>query len=173
MKNVTLSLLCVCLFGLANSIDAQDKIAKEKKLDFGDASSETLTTKAWKALEAKKYKETIVFTKKCIELYEKDAKAMQAELKEPVDASDKDAVSSKWALNDVGTCYFVMGQTFEKMGDKKKAIEAYKQIGKKVAFAQCWDEKGWFWKPIDAAKKQIKVLEFELAEEEDDKPIAK
>ena len=140
----------------------------EKELDYGDFTSSTLTTKAWKSLEEKKYDHTIKFAKKCIEMFEKDAVKMQSELKEPV-SGDKETVASKWALNDVGTCYFIMGQAYEKMKNKKKALESYKLLAKKVSFAQCWDPNGWFWKPMDAGKKRIKQLEFELLEEEDSK----
>lgn len=158
MKNLfVLSLFFSCLLCPA---------AQGEELDFGDHSSQTITTKAWESLTAKKYDDTIVFAKKCIKLHEKAAVEMQKELKEPVPADDKDAVSSKWALNDVGTCYFILGQALEKQDKKAEAMAAYKQLLKKVAFAQCWDPQGWFWKPADAAKKRIKVLEFEMLDDE-------
>ena len=134
---------------------------EDKKLDFGDYTSQTLTTKAWNSLNAKKYDDATVFAKTCIKAFEKQAIEMQDSLKAPVDASDKDAVSSKWALNDVGTCYFILGQALEKQGKNAEALKAYKQLIKTVSFAQCWDPQGWFWKPADAAAKQIKLLDFE------------
>ena len=53
-------------------------------MDFGDHSSATLTGKAWKELNAKNYPDAIAYAKKCVELYEKQAVAMQKELKKPV-----------------------------------------------------------------------------------------
>ncbi|MBB3206903.1 tetratricopeptide (TPR) repeat protein [Rhodopirellula rubra] len=154
------------VFAFLVSSVAQGDEASAKKLDFGDYSSATLTTKGWDAYNAKKYDDAVTFAKECVTRYAKEAIVMQKELKEPVAGSDKDAVLSKWALNDVGTCYFILGQSLEKLGKTDEAIKAYKQLLKDVPFAQCWDPQGWFWKPADAAKKQIKVLEFAKLEDE-------
>ena len=135
----------------------------QEKLDFGDHSSATITTKAWEALTAKKYANAIDYAKKCIELYEKQAVEMQKELKAPVPEGDKEAISKKWALNDVGTCLFIMGQALEKQDKNTDAVASYKKLREKVAFAQCWDPQGWFWKPADAAKERLTALELDTA----------
>ena len=132
-----------------------------QQLDFGDHSSATLTGKAWKALGDKNYKDAVAYAKKCVEMYEKQAVEMQKELKAPVPNEDHEAVSKKWALNDVGTCLFIMGQALEKQDQNTEALAAYRKLKEKVPFAQCWDTKGWFWKPVDAAKDRIKALEFD------------
>ena len=90
---------------------------------------------------------------------------MQKSLTEPGPASDPDAIHSKWTLNDVGTSFFIIGQAFEKQSKPAEAIKAYKKLVDSVSFAQCWDPQGWFWKPADAARKQIKVIEFALIEQ--------
>jgi tetratricopeptide (TPR) repeat protein len=135
--------------------------AAAQQLDFGDHTSATITTKAWESLNSKNYTNAVSYTKKCIELYEKQAVEMQKSLKEPVPNKDKDAVSKLWALNDVGTCLFIMGQALEKQEKGKEALASYKELLEKVPFAQCWDTKGWFWKPADAAKSRVKALEFD------------
>ena len=94
-------------------------------------------------------------------MFEAKAVEMQAGITEPVNTQDKEKVFANWALNDVGTCYFILGQVLEKSGDKKGAVEAYKKLTEKLPAAQCWDPKGWFWKPADAAKGKLKALEFE------------
>ena len=127
--------------------------------DFGDQASGTLTVKAWKALDDKKFADAITFAKKCVELYEKQALEMQKELKAFVDGEDKDAVNKKWALNDVGTCLYIIGQANEKQEKNKEAIESYKKLVDKLGYAQCWDPQGWFWKPAEAAKERIAELE--------------
>jgi tetratricopeptide (TPR) repeat protein len=149
-----------CRFSFVVLLVAQ-AVAHGQDLDYGDHSSATLTGKAWKSLEAKKYSDAIAYAKKCVELYEKQAVEMQKELKEPVSPDDREAVSKKWALNDVGTCLFITGQAYEKQDKGMDAIAAYKQLIEKVPFAQCWDPKGWFWKPATAAKARIKALEFD------------
>lgn len=88
---------------------------------------------------------------------------MQSELKEPV-SGDKEAIMAKRALNHVGTCYYIMGKTLEVQGKTEDAIKAYKLLQKKFPFAQCWDSKGWFWKPADLAKERIEELATEKLE---------
>ncbi len=135
--------------------------AEAPKLDFGDFTSSAITTKAWKALEAKDYASAIGYTSKCIEMFKAKAVEMQGTLKEP---APKDSAASLWALNDVGTCYFIQGKAMDDSGDKKGATEAYKFLVDNLSFAQCWDTKGWFWKPADAAKKRLAELQFDAAQ---------
>ena len=130
-------------------------------LDFGDNTSETLTTKAWNALEAKNYSALLVYTNRCIDTYKTQAIQMQASLKAP---APKDSAATYWALNDVGTCYFIQGQALDKQGDKKGATAAYKTLVDSLSFAQCWDPKGWFWAPADAARKRLTELQFDAAQ---------
>ena len=130
-------------------------------LDFGDHSSSAITTKAWEASTAGKHAEVDGYVAKCIELYEAKAIEMQKSLTE---AAPKEKASEYWALNDVGTCYFIRGSSKEARGDKKGAIADYKALVEKLSFAQCYDTKGWFWKPADAAKDKLKALEFDSLE---------
>jgi tetratricopeptide (TPR) repeat protein len=156
MKNFfVISFLFSCLTCLA---------AQGKELDFGDGRSETLTRKAWDSYKAKKYDDAIGFVKECITSFEEQAVEMQKGLKEPVPTTDKEAVKSQWALNDVGTCYYILGQVLEKQDKSDKAHKAYNVLIEKFPYAQCWDTKGWFWKPADAAKRRVKVIEFERLE---------
>jgi len=127
-------------------------------LDFGDQGSSTLTTKAWEALNAGNHAAVDGYTAKCVELYATQADQMQSGLSE---AATADKAHDYWALNDVGTCYFIRAQSKEARGDAKGAIPYYKAVVEKYSFAQCWDTKGWFWKPADAAKSKLKSLEFD------------
>jgi hypothetical protein len=101
------------------------------------------------------------YTKQCIDLYKDQAVKMQASLKE---AAPKDTANQFWALNDVGTCYFIQGKALDDQGDKKGAIAAYKVLADSLSFAQCWDPQGWFWKPADAARKRLAELQFDAAQ---------
>ncbi len=135
--------------------------SRAQQLDFGDHSSSTITTKAWESLNAKNYPNATGYAKKCVELYEKQALEMQKSLQAPLPGTDREAVSKLWALNDVGTCLFILGQALEKQDKSADALAAYKQLVTQLPFAQCWDPKGWFWKPADAAKTRLKALEFD------------
>ncbi len=144
---------CVLLVAVAVAMPA---VRAEE--DFGDFSSATLTAKAWGAVGAGKLDTALVFTGKCRELYMEKALEQQASL--DGFASDEEA-PMLWALNDVGTCLFIEGQVYEQQKDSKKALAAYEQLASKLGYAQCWDPKGWFWKPAEAANKKLKELEFD------------
>jgi tetratricopeptide (TPR) repeat protein len=139
---------------------AKEKIAmieSGSNLDFGDYSSATLTTKAWQALNNNDAAGVEAYTNKCIELYASKAKEMQASLTEYAWES-KEKIFSYWALNDVGTCYFIKGEAAFKAGDKAKAKEAYQKVINDYFYAQSWDPQGWFWKPAEGAQQKIEEL---------------
>jgi hypothetical protein len=141
---------CISILGAAIPTLAQD---------FGDFSSATLTGKAWAAYGANDYELALKYTAKCKEMYMEEAKKQQASLDAfPV---GEEKVHSYWALNDVGTCLFIEGQILEKQNKSKEAVAVYTVLTKELSYSQCWDTKGWFWKPAEAAAGRIKQLEFD------------
>lgn len=132
--------------------------AVARAYDFGDNRSVTLTTKAWDALKAGDVEVVLAYTNKCVELYGEEAKKMQASLKDFVKGSNQQ-IFNYWALNDVGTCLFIQGQAYSKANMMEEAKEAYKKIIDNYGFAQCWDVKGWFWKPAETAKEKLTAIE--------------
>ncbi len=135
---------------------AKDQILLMKTgIDFGDYTSCTLTTKAWQALTAGNYDECLIYCRKCIQLYRKEAEKMQAKLDGYL---PKEKAFDAWALNDVGTCYFIMGEAYSAKKDYKNALKAYKTLVDHFFYAQCWDPKGWFWKPAVAARGKINKI---------------
>jgi len=139
---------------------AKEKIAAIKSgstVDFGDYTSETLTVKAWEALANNDTENALAYTNKCLELYEPEAKKMQSSLSEyPWESKEK--IFSYWALNDVGTCLFIKGEALRKADKKEEAKAAYSKLIKEYSYAQCWDPQGWFWKPAEAAERQLEEL---------------
>ncbi len=140
---------------------AKEKLANLESgsnIDFGDYTSSTLSAKAWQALSQDNLEAVLAYTDKCIELYAKKAQEMQASLNEyPWESNEK--IFSFWALNDVGTCYFIRGEAYRKAGQHGKAKEAYKKVIDDYYFAQSWDPQGWFWKPAEAAQQKLDELE--------------
>jgi len=128
-------------------------------VDFGDYSSSAITGKAWAAFGAKDYAKVLIYTAKCRELFEGKALEMQKGLEAPPTGAP-DAIHAYWALNDVGTCYYLQGQAQKELGKTEDAVASFKFLVEKLPYAQCWDTKGWFWKPADAARDQLKKLEF-------------
>ncbi|MGB5331585.1 MAG: hypothetical protein WBM64_11115 [Woeseiaceae bacterium] len=128
----------------------------EDGLDYGDYTSVTLQVKSWDALGEGKYEEAVKYTEKCTELYEEKAREMQASLSAKPATDD---VHDYWALNDVGTCYFIRGEALAKLRRNTEAIAAFKVVRDELYYSQAWDPKGWFWAPADAAYPRIEMLE--------------
>ncbi len=144
----------LALLGLV-SLSVADEHATEE-LDYGDYTSVTLQVKSWDALGAGKYEDAVKYTEKCAELYEEKAREMQASLSSKPAPDD---VHDYWALNDVGTCYFIKGEALIKLRKYAEALAAFKIVRDDLNYAQAWDPKGWFWSPSDAAYPKIEMLE--------------
>jgi tetratricopeptide (TPR) repeat protein len=127
--------------------------------NFGDYRSTTLVTKAWEALEKNNATEAIIYANKCIKFYAKQAFSMQESLRE-FPAGSNDNIFKYWALNDVGTALFILGEAYRSTGQYEQEAQAYKRLINEYSYAQCWDPKGWFWKPAAVAERK-------LVEEED------
>ena len=97
----------------------------------------------------------------CMELYAKEAKKMQASLKDYPANEPKEETEKYWALNDVGTCLFIKGEVLLKKKDTAGAKAAFRELLKEYKFAQTWDPNGWFWKPAEAAKQKLVELDFD------------
>src|SRR5207248_983263 len=118
----------------------------------------TLATKAWEALAKNDIEAVLAYTNKCIELYAAKAKEMQAGLKNYVTGSNDD-IFKMWALNDVATAYYIQGEAYRKANMKDESKEAFNKAMNEYSFGQCWDAGGWFWKPADAAKEKLAMME--------------
>ncbi|HEY8240575.1 MAG TPA: tetratricopeptide repeat protein [Kiritimatiellia bacterium] len=132
---------------------AQDQIdCIDLNIDFGDYTSESLTTRAWGALDSGKYRVAELFANKCIELYVAEAKKMQVTLD---NFAPKGSEFNYWALNDVATCYFIKGRILQRQGKNKDAQPYFRTVVEEFPSGQCWDPRGWFWKVAQAARGQL------------------
>jgi tetratricopeptide (TPR) repeat protein len=135
-----------------------DMMAAGVNWDFGDYTSNALVHKAWAALAANDLKAVEAYANKTVKLYAGQAKEMQASLKEyPWESKEK--TFSYWALNDVGTALFILGEAYQNAGKKEEAVSAYKRVINEFFYAQCWDPGGWFWKPSEAAQQKLGELD--------------
>ena len=155
--NRTLTLFTALILGIP-TLHANEK---PKKPDLAAAE---LTEAAWRANLKRKPEEILKQTEKCIKLFEKEALKMQKTLKAPISTGgnqglNREAVQAQWALNEVGTCYFLQGKAYEQLMKPELALESYRKLVNELPYAQCWDPGGWFWKPAKAAQKRIAALE--------------
>ena len=134
------------------------KMTNAQAYNFGDMRSETLTVKAWDALQAADVEAVLAYTNKCLELYGQQARKMQENLQGYAQGS-KEEIFSYWALNDVATSLFIQGEAFRKQNMLEEAKAAYQRVVDEFSFGQAWDTKGWFWKPAEAAKEKIAMID--------------
>ena len=137
-----------CLNGLA---EGQEAAAS------GESSS-ALTMQAWSAFERQDYPAARVAIERCQSLYGTQAVEMQSKL---TALPDTENGHQAWALNDVGTCTFVLGKVAEAEGKKDEAAAAYQMVVEAYPYAQCWDKSGWFWQPAVAAQERLAFLSLE------------
>lgn len=165
-------LLTTSLVGLVHAQEAATEAASEapkavenaapataaKAVNFGDFRSSTLVGKAWEALEKSDIESLLAYTNKCLELYGEQARKMQADLKDyPAGANEE--VFKYWALNDVATSLYIQGEAYRKANMKDESKEAYNKLINEYSFGQAWDPKGWFWKPAEAAKEKLAMVD--------------
>jgi hypothetical protein len=121
------------------------------RLDLGGFSSETLTVKAWQARADKDYPALFAYTRACVERYGEEGKRMNAEM---TNFAPSDRVAEKWALNDVGTSLFIMGHAYADLKMYGEAAQAFDRLAADYGYAQCWDPRGWYWRPAQGAKEK-------------------
>lgn len=127
-------------------------LSLETQVDFGDYTSEFLTTRAWEMLASSEFEKALIYSQKCIELYENEARKQQDSLSQFAAKAD---AFNYWALNDVGTCYFIRGESYLKSGDHVRARDQFQYLVDNFSFAQCYDTKDFFWKPAVTARGKI------------------
>jgi tetratricopeptide (TPR) repeat protein len=128
---------------------------------------EQLTSAAWNAFNKGDYVSAIAEAQECIDAYEGEALKEQEELsarcaslppRGTVTDEEKRSIFSYGVLNDVATCYFIMGQALENLDRIEEAKEAYSGA-QKFPYARTWDgNRQIFWSPADAASGRLEQL---------------
>lgn len=125
-----------------------------------------LTNTAWEAFNKGNYEQAISASLKCINEFKGSADRQQNELesskaplppKGSVSEETKKIIWARGLLNDVATCYFIKGRSAEYLGRIDEAKQSYREASK-YTYARCWDPKGWFWAPSEAAQDRLSTL---------------
>ena len=145
------------IFSFSQSLLCVEPEPGKFKLD----TSENLTIWAWNNYSNEKYDRAIKWAKLCTYYWGSRAKAQSEGLTDYPQGSISEIYSKCWALNDVGTCWLIVGESFRKRGDTTKAEIAYRMLtdenyGKGTFyFAQCASDarsgEQYLWKPADVA----------------------
>ncbi len=125
-----------------------------------------LTMQAWDAYNKGDYERAITKAAACIDEFRGGAKREQKQLKDAqtpppptgaVSDEQKATIIERGLLNDVATCYYIKGRSAEKLGRREEAKKDYENAGA-YTYARCWDPKGWFWSPSEAATDRLEIL---------------
>ena len=125
---------------------------------------EAQTKAAWDAVVQKKFPAAKRHAEDCIDEFRGTARRLQKQIEETgrkipkgkvKDQATRDAIFKNGPLNDVATCYFILGYVAEKTNRRGEMVDAYVEA-MKFTHARCWDEgKKIFWSPAEAAKKRL------------------
>ena len=106
-----------------------------------DGASNVLRNHAHDLFEGKDFVSTIIYADKCIRSYGESALMQQKELTKYPEPKH---IQRYWALNDVGTCYYLAGLANAALGDRQKATERFNYIKENLPYASMWDSKGGY-----------------------------
>jgi beta-glucuronidase len=148
---------CVCVFGLrTGSAQEYDATTAATRKDHTIPSSE-LVRLAWEASSESDIKKVNKIVARCLELYEDEAKRLQAELNTFPKLSEADKYA---VLNDVGTCLFIQAELLMNTGQTELAIEAFQNVINEYPLAQSWDpSRGSYWSIAEKSRASINKLQ--------------
>jgi hypothetical protein len=120
-------------------------------------ASEEMMVQAWKLYERGDMDAAWRQAKATISLWEADAHELEKMKEEkigtylPFDGTvaGYQKIHDYWALNDVASCYFVLGKIAQDQKSYAESEEYFAKILKDFHLAQMWDKRGWFWNPVD------------------------
>jgi tetratricopeptide (TPR) repeat protein len=159
MKSLVQSILFLSLTAFVVSAQSEEQKSSIPAAEESPTSS-SLTLQAWDALAAKDFVTAKAKIERCKSLFGEKASEMQISLSV---VPGPDTAKDFWALNDVGTCVFILGKVYEGEGKSAEAITAYQEVIKSYPMSQCWDKQGWYWQPAVAAKERLTALTFDSA----------
>ena len=125
-------------------------------ISASDNSSQALVMKASECLQNEDWQGVMKYTRKCISLYQSEARKMQRRLK---DFPPMETATDYWALNDVAYAYFLQAEMYRLREQYEKAKSKYEKIIKTFGFAQVYDPAaGGDWKVAEAARQKLKKI---------------
>lgn len=120
---------------------------------------------AWDAYNENNFTKARDRADECIDSFVQQARREEEKLKSSpppptgkVPDLEKQQIMERGVLNDVATCYFIKGRSLEQLGQREQAKEAY-QEAMKFPHGRCWDPKGWFWSPAEAAGDRVAQIQ--------------
>lgn len=118
---------------------------------------ESLMTSAWQAFNAQEFLTSISHADAYINRYRKQATQLQKKLKDFPQGTHDD-IHAFHTLNNMATALYIKGESLRHLNRLKEAQEIYQDLVSHFYFGQCWDPRGWFWKPAEVAEDKLLML---------------
>ena len=143
----------------AHSIPTVHPLAWRSVRDPGTAilygASEEMMVQAWQLYDRGEKDAAWRQAKATINLWGNDARELEKSKEQNVGgylAYDESIASLQrihnfWALNDVASCYFILGKIEDEAHHPSEAKDYFMTILEDLPLAQLWDNGGWFWNP--------------------------
>jgi tetratricopeptide (TPR) repeat protein len=130
-----------------------------------DPPHQCYTADAWAALNGGEYAKAARHADRCATEFLRPAQVMEQNLARAgknfptgaVNEATRKEILANGVLNDVGAALYVRGRAAEATGDKPAAVRAYRTVVQ-LPRARCWDPRGWFWSPAEAAADRLAIL---------------
>ena len=107
-----------------------------------------VTGKAWKALGQKNWQEVIKQADYADSRWGDRARQLNRELD---GYPEGESARNFGVLNELATITLLKAQALEKNWEPEAAARVYEQVITDFKYGQCWDKKGWWWKPAETA----------------------
>jgi len=159
-------------------------LAKEQDRSPFPESSEAYTSLSWNYLNKGRFDPARILATACIRSFEEVANQQEAAYRRRYRSKDpqlspnpndnQDILQQYWALFDVGTCHFIIGQAFQREADLLKddggqvarmrtlydeAIQQYNTVIDSYSGAWCFDPHGpWYWSVARGAKDNKNIV---------------
>jgi tetratricopeptide (TPR) repeat protein len=125
-----------------------------------------LTKQAWDDFNKGDYERAIKSAEQCVSGFQVSAEKIELEITQRgtngsetglLDKTHSVLVLSRGPLNDVGTCYFIIGDAALKLNRIQAAVDAFRSASK-YNHARAYDGKGSFWSPAEAAREKLAAI---------------
>jgi hypothetical protein len=152
------------------SVQVVPETKASSSMECNGKSSQEYITQSWSAFDGKNYQKLLACTQGAIDGWTTEADDQQAKrlrlnicttTPDPNDSAAKTAYSGEyWALNDIGTAWFLRGEAFSGLQDWKNAREAYKKVIDLYSCAYAWggNSNPIFWRVQTAANKSLNAI---------------
>ena len=122
-----------------------------------------LAADAWRAYNRGDFTGAVGVAERCTSTFRKQADDMESKLHTlgeeplPVTPAEKSSVLARGPLNDVATCYFILGQAAVRLQQRERATQGF-EAAAQYSHAFSYNQDGSFWSPAQAAIEELARL---------------